>query len=216
VPEFCTCGAELPSGARFCHKCGKPQFELPEVEQAVPAAEAPQQTPVQGPILPPLPGGPREINFRNGSAVRIGFITSGIVTLLMSLLGYVLGAFALLTLVAGGFLGVYLYLKRTGERVSVKNGARLGWITGVFCFCISTVFTTLTVVGNSESLIAEWKRQLDRSGASEESMRQAMQIFQSPAGLATLIVLSLFLMFIFFTLLPAIGGALGAKVLEKD
>src|ERR1700751_3927993 len=23
----CTCGAQLPDDARFCHRCGKPQFE---------------------------------------------------------------------------------------------------------------------------------------------------------------------------------------------
>ena len=27
VPEYCTCGAQLPPDARFCHKCGKPQYD---------------------------------------------------------------------------------------------------------------------------------------------------------------------------------------------
>ena len=29
VLEFCTCGAQLPPDARFCHKCGKPQYDYP-------------------------------------------------------------------------------------------------------------------------------------------------------------------------------------------
>src|SRR5438093_11633008 len=36
VPEFCTCGAELPEDARFCHRCGKPQREEIVVEQPLP------------------------------------------------------------------------------------------------------------------------------------------------------------------------------------
>ena len=37
VPEFCTCGAQLPPDARFCHKCGKPQYDYPGVEEPEPA-----------------------------------------------------------------------------------------------------------------------------------------------------------------------------------
>src|SRR5689334_2027095 len=25
MADFCTCGAQLPEDARFCHRCGKPQ-----------------------------------------------------------------------------------------------------------------------------------------------------------------------------------------------
>ena len=32
MPEFCTCGAELPPDARFCHRCGKPQREETALE----------------------------------------------------------------------------------------------------------------------------------------------------------------------------------------
>jgi predicted amidophosphoribosyltransferase len=36
MPEFCTCGAELPPDARFCHRCGKPQREEIEPETVAP------------------------------------------------------------------------------------------------------------------------------------------------------------------------------------
>ena len=32
MADFCTCGAELPPDALFCHKCGKPQREIVEPE----------------------------------------------------------------------------------------------------------------------------------------------------------------------------------------
>jgi hypothetical protein len=42
------------------------------------------------------------------------------------------------------------------------------------------------------------------------------QAFSSPAMIAGVVVLYLILFFVVFTALPIIGGALGAKVLEKQ
>src|SRR5258708_21315931 len=68
MPDFCSCGAQLPEDARFCHKCGKPQREEIVVEPppAPPAAAA-----------PPAPGDaaawPRAPSFRHPLAWRVGF-----------------------------------------------------------------------------------------------------------------------------------------------
>ena len=32
MPDFCTCGAQLPPDSLFCHKCGKPQRDVIEPE----------------------------------------------------------------------------------------------------------------------------------------------------------------------------------------
>jgi len=81
--------------------------------------------------------------FSNGQAVRIG--------LQPERWRYLLGnvrpiagaqAFALIWLVAGGFLTVFLYKRRTGQRISMLNGAHLGWICGVFAFVIVTIMLT--------------------------------------------------------------------------
>ncbi len=39
MPDFCTCGAQLPPDALFCHKCGKPQREIAPVAAEAPAPE---------------------------------------------------------------------------------------------------------------------------------------------------------------------------------
>src|SRR3954453_7443593 len=62
--EYCTCGAKLPEDARFCHKCGKPQFELIEPEEPAVVEPVPP-VPVQP---PPQPQG---VGFRNPAAVRV-------------------------------------------------------------------------------------------------------------------------------------------------
>jgi hypothetical protein len=37
-----------------------------------------------------------------------------------------------LAFLAAGFLAVYLYSRRTGQTLSIRSGARMGWITGIF------------------------------------------------------------------------------------
>jgi len=44
MSEFCSCGAQLPPDALFCHKCGKPQRELVAPEPEV-QAERPRFLP---------------------------------------------------------------------------------------------------------------------------------------------------------------------------
>src|SRR5271166_3623640 len=86
VPEYCTCGAQLPPDALFCHKCGKPQRDLigAEPEESLPptvpqtlAAEVPSQK------APPQKSPP--VGFRNPIAVRVALLT-GIGALLFNFL----------------------------------------------------------------------------------------------------------------------------------
>src|SRR5262245_32236916 len=113
VNEYCTCGAHLPPDARFCHKCGKPQYELPVVEPALPA------DPPADAALRLLPG----VGWRNPTAVRVASIAGAIISLLLLIplppIINVLWMF--LVLIAGGFWSVHLYRKRTTTEVSVRS-----------------------------------------------------------------------------------------------
>src|SRR4029077_16733513 len=145
VPDVCTCGAVLPPDARFCHKCGKPQRDEPLFIQE----EAPIQRPIEPPGLPPLSQLelPR-IGFHNGLAVRVALL-AGVLAFFCSIITGQLALpqeFALVWLVAGGFFAVYLYERRTGKRLSVRSGARLGWICGVFGFVVVTIALAATAV----------------------------------------------------------------------
>jgi len=213
VPEFCTCGAQLPPDARFCHKCGKPQREEMVAEEvALPPAPV-----VPDPVKPPAPG---EINFRNSAAVRVAFLAAGIASLLISLPMpvYLTAVWMFAWLFSAGFVAVFLYRRRTGAAVGLRGGARMGWITGVFCFVIATVFFTISVISiaSKGGLVEFYRQQLSVKGAPEESVRQFFAVLESPSGLATVMILSIFLLFILFTLLPTLGGMLGSKVLDKE
>lgn len=145
-----------------------------------------------------------EINFRNPLAVRIGLFLA----MLTFLLAAILGSFIILwTIVAGG-LAAWLYWRRTGLPLSPAGGARLGWITGVFTFVISMVLIAITALAVTDSNFVDlFVEQMKQRGA-ESTARQLVAALQSPAQIAGV----LFEMFIFFALLPVVGGLLGAKL----
>jgi hypothetical protein len=208
VPDFCTCGAQLPPDARFCHKCGKPQYDYPGLTE---------ETPVPAP--PPLPVAPiqtpAEISFHNRLAVRIGFLAALTAVLLFMFplpFPFVRLLFAFL---AAGFLAVFAYTRRTGQVLSIRSGARMGWITGIFSFMFVTILFTVAMVSisNQGGLMNFFRTQLPPNDARTEKLAQALS---DPAGLAGMLVLSIIMLFITLTALPVLGGALGAKVLAKE
>ena len=212
MPEFCTCGAQLPPEARFCHKCGKPQYDYPGLESAEDTPTPPQVAPA---LTPPPAQLPAEISFHNRLAVRVGFLAA----LAAVFLFMVPVPFPFLRLlfpfVAGGFLAVFLYSRRSGQMLSIRSGARMGWITGIFSFSmVSVVFAFAMVeVSNQGGLAKFIESQMPVGDARREPIAQALN---DPAMLVVMVLISLVMLFVVLTALPMIGGALGAKVLEKE
>jgi len=212
VPDYCTCGAQLPPDARFCHKCGKPQYDYPGTEEK-PGLETP------APLPPPLPtavAGPPEISFRNGTAVRIGFMVAllaltlilGVVKVLPS------SAWAILGFFCAGVAAVTWYTRRTGHSLPIRGGARLGWMTGIFCFAIALViFSMFLLALTNPAAVAALKS--DPSMRDNPASQQMLKMFTDPNTAPMAIVTSIVTMFIMLTTLPMLGGALGAKLSER-
>jgi uncharacterized membrane protein len=212
VPEFCTCGAQLPPDARFCHKCGKPQYDYPGVEEP----EAPPP-PVEASGVPEAafvqPSA--DIGFHNRLAVRIGFIAAA--GAVMAALFPIPWPWVRLPVafVAAGFLAVYLYQRQTGQVLSLRSGARMGWITGIFSFSIVSVLFAVAMVAMTSQ--GGFEKQLrSQFPANDARADMIQQVFNSPAVLAGMLALYLMVFFIILTALPMIGAMLGAKVLEKE
>lgn len=182
--------------------------------------EPPPPPPPPPSLEPPVPPPPAEVSFHNRLAVRTGLLAAVLSSLLTSLpLPAGLNFLTMLVgPVAAGFFAVYLYNRRTGGELSTKMGARMGWITGVFCFAISTAMFTITmiVISTQGGLAKFYREQIGRQPAPGMKMEEFFALLDTPAGLASILFFSLLLMFVFFTLLPTLGGAMGAKVLEKD
>jgi len=155
------------------------------------------------------------IGFHNGPAVRIA-LSMGLLAFMCLL---VAGQLALpqvlifVWLTAAGFLAVFLYRRSTGQRLSVMNGARLGWISGIFGFVIVTILLALVAVALSEpSVVVALREQVKTRGLPEANLDQMIAALHSPLGVTQAVGL----FFLLFTVLPAAGGAVGAMFLDRD
>lgn len=213
APEVCTCGAKLPPDARFCHKCGKPQYEYPQPEES---------EPVQSPVLPPPlpetkpPAATAEISFHNRTAVGIGFVVAALAMLIVVLPGPLL--FPVLRLIVSFFLAGLVaalwYSRRTGQPLTTRSGARMGWITGIFSFAMFVALITAAMIAISDQggLAAFYKKQ---AAGQDPNVEQAIKILSDPAGASVFMIFVLVMFFVLLTTLPMLGGALGAKLSER-
>jgi len=213
MSEFCTCGAELPPDARFCHRCGKPQRDevIPEtVEQEAPP---PVVAPVPPRIVPP------GLNFHNPTAVRIGLLMASLASLLSALPVLAAGLVGLVIWwLTAGFLSVYFYRRRTGQFLTVDSGLRMGWITGLMGSAITAVLFTVSMVplARGGGIAALYQEQMRKMSVSDPNVEQALKVLQSPGGMAMFIVVALLFFFAIITFLCTAGGALGAKLVGRE
>jgi hypothetical protein len=93
---------------------------------------------------------------------------------------------------------------------------QMGWITGVMSFAITTVIFTATILPTAISggVGQMFRQQL--KNATDPSVQEALKMFESGPGLAFLLVVTLFMLFVFICALSMAGGALGAKVVGHD
>ncbi len=173
----------------------------------------------EAPIAPPVPPPPATpqlppIGFHNGPAVRVALLSGALAFLLLIVSGPLrVPAAPTIGLVAAGFLAVYLYQRRTGQRLSVIHGAHLGWISGIFGFAITAVLLSAIVVMLSDpAMLDAMREQLKARPGSQVDIDQMIAMTRSPANLLVAVAVT----FLMFTVLPACGGALGAKLLSRD
>lgn len=179
-----------------------------------------EETPAPPPAVevlqpPPIPMAPdvKPIGFSNGPAVRVGLVTGILGFLVTMLLGQLGVPFAVIWLLAVGGISVALYRRSTGQRLSMRSGAHLGWIAGIFGFLLVTILLAVFAVMMSEPSVSSAMRdQLKARGMPEASVNQIVDLFRSPSGIFSALLSS----FLLFTVLPAFGGAIGAKFFSKE
>ena len=205
MPEFCTCGTQLPPDARFCHKCGKPQREeiLPEASDSAVSAEPAPAIAVAPAAMP--------LSCRNPIALRIGLLAAGLVCFLIMIPG--VNYASVVWLVGAGFFSVWVYKRRTGQRLTVRSGALMGWITGVLSFMLISVLFGLSVLAIQQAGgLSVLRQRLHDLSIQQNAVDEALKMLQNPYE----IVRSLIVMFFVMTLTCTAGGALGGKLLGKD
>jgi hypothetical protein len=216
VSSVCNCGTQLVEGAKFCHRCGKPTFEMPVAEEEEVVTQEVDQLLDQVELSSTV----AEINFSNGAAVRVALLVAAIAMVLfvplaglsgMPLLGIILPT------LAAGVLSVWFYQRRTGASLTVLAGARMGWITGVFLFALFLVLFTISVIPAIESGEMQKVQQAALQGSfSEADIARVKEIFENPLMLGLSILLFMGIYFVGATTLSSLGGMLGAKLLGRN
>jgi hypothetical protein len=125
----------------------------------------------------------------------------------------VIQLFCIIWSVAGGFIAVVLYRRATGISLNVRDGAKIGWITGALNSLILTVLTTISMVSNSAELNAAFREQVRAKAPTDPT---ALAMVDNPYFLGIAIFFMLFLIFVFVTGACVGGGALGARILRDD
>lgn len=109
-------------------------------------------------------------------------------------------------LCGAGFIAVRLYRGQSAESLSTAAGARLGWMTGLWLFLVVLFVCAISAVYVSspegwQQIRAAWE-QLPRSTKLPDNQHDfLMQI-----------LIELPFLFFLLTLLPGLGGILGAKL----
>ncbi len=208
MSEYCTCGTKLVEGARFCHKCARPTSGETE-----PPVEDPRLV-----FIPPIPQAApfAEVSFANPVALRIAFAAS----VLAILLDFSLSFLFIIWSMGAGFMAVWMYRRRTGNRLSVSGGAKLGWITAVFTFVIVTVMLTTGALLSGGKWADEFRRQMTQqvqaTWSQDPNYQQILHTLENPASFATVIFFVMFFVFVLLSLASVAGGALGARFSNKE
>lgn len=198
-------------GAVFCHRCGKPVRALLSEE----AVEEPVTAPVvEAVAAPPLAPKNMPVSFHNIVAVRIGLLVASVASMLEAL--PMVDTLFLIWSGGAGFAAVWLYGRSTGQSLSVKSGAKLGWITGVLNSVIMMVLLTLTFVASAGEVTAFLHQQFKATAAQDPAKyKQAMAFFDSPYAIVLAVLMFAVLLFVVFTGACVAGGALGARFTRK-
>ncbi len=194
----CTCGAYLPPDARFCHKCGKPQFEADVERFAALEAEA---TPLPPPVAPPVAQTAPE-SVGNIRAVGITMAVAALAFVCMLLVGMVAPPAVPLILCAAGFAATRFYgTKRT---ISAFGGALLGTMTGMWLFIVFAV-----CVGTASVTLSSPEGQAMMKGISPKAAPEMIRLLEDPHQMVTGFLVPVFFFLIFSS---AFGGLLAARL----
>jgi hypothetical protein len=119
-----------------------------------------------------------------------------------------------------GFLAVHSYRRRTARDLTPREGARLGFMTGIVSFTLSMILLAVaSLLPGSGGMTGGFRRMQEEfeKGGQTEIAQQLGQLIENPTALAMVLVFGLAVTFAFTAGFATLGGAMGARVLtNKD
>lgn len=206
----------MEEGRPFCPYCSAPQIRVvisEPVPAAVPVGElsAPPRIPADLPASQTVPV--LAVPMHWSHAIRPCALAAFVASLLMSL-----GLTPFVAMLSVGLLAVVFYRQGHPEALlSAGAGARLGALSGLLWFAISSILQALIVlVLHKGPEIRQYLLTAINQAASRTSDPQTLAMlerFKTPDGVELLMIVGLIAAFFASIVLGALGGALGGAVL---
>src|SRR5580658_468740 len=204
------CGHNIEDGKPFCSQCGAPQIRvaIPEaVAEPLPPSNS-VLTGLVGETEPRFPGGTiSSAHPRWSYTVRPCALAAGVAVVLMFL-----GLNPFVAALGAGFLGATFFQRHgPGAVVRPAGGARLGALSGLLLFGMSTIFELLAVVilHKGAEIQSEMMYKVQQAAARYPGpqVQPFLDFVKSPGGFAFMMVASLIFGLIAFAILGGLGGA---------
>lgn len=212
MPEnYCDCGSAIPEKASFCPGCGKPLTaetrEAERVANQLPTSREGEEP--KGPL--------QDVDFGTPGALRACYWSAAFAAFFLSYPPLLMLCFAIYP--AAGFYTVFSFKRRSHREISVRAGAKLGFMTGVIAFALGLVLLALLTVMPGSPEIGEGLNQyadiLDDEG-QPQAAAQVRELRDDRGMLAIMVLMFLGIGFAAATVFTTAGGALGAKVFERE
>ena len=205
------CGANVEDGTPFCARCNAPQIRVAGPEPLAPVAAIPEAA-IESYQSYAAPSSASAIEWPQA-------LPSAGLSLLAAIFLLVLGMPAGLGMFAAGFLCVLLYHRRCpATHLTAGMGARLGALTGGVGFgilaAILALWTTFRSGKEIHDALLNYIQQY-AAHSSDPHMQQVMELFNTPEGFTFIMILTLIMTLIAFSIFAALGGAISTFLLRR-
>jgi hypothetical protein len=134
------------------------------------------------------------------------------------------GVFVTFWMLAAGGISITIYKRsRPDSLVTPVNGFRMGALTGFVGFLLEIVHNSLALLSSANR--AELRNAVEQAfnnmtagnpdAIAQQSIQNLRNWASTPAGLATMFLLAMALVAIFFVIIAGIGGSIGASLFGK-
>jgi len=122
----------------------------------------------------------------------------------------------------GGAVSVALYKRRHPAALQMRaaEGGKLGALAGLFgylLFALAVLISFVLYSGQLQQEITKRMREMPAPDpANQQVYQQLAEKLSTPEGLAFMVTFALAILFVFFLVLGAAGGAIGATLMHRD
>lgn len=175
------------------------------------AEPEPAPAPPPAPVHPKPPAAGSHIGFRNGRAVAVSIVVAALALFGMGFASLLSPLLAPVVLCAAGFISVVIYRSQSTEPLTAVAGARLGWMTGLWLFLVVLAILAVVAVYISSSA----GREALRTAPMAISNPEVAKMLSNPSQFLAAVPLTIVQVFLMITLLPGLGGMLGAMFAKR-